>query len=81
MERKARLKELIPEPSSFMLYVDHIEGHGVEFFKQVCEMDLEGILAKRKNSFYLQAIRWLKIKNPDYSQAEGRQELLDSMQE
>jgi ATP-dependent DNA ligase len=43
-------------------------------------MDLEGVVAKRKDSLYRAtekpSLPWIKIKNPDYSQAEGRQELL-----
>jgi len=38
-------------------------------------MDLEGITAKRKKSLYREGTRWLKIKNRNYSQAEGRGEL------
>jgi bifunctional non-homologous end joining protein LigD len=58
-----------------MLYVDHIDGHGREFFEKVCELDLEGIVAKRKNSQYRSTGKpspyWIKVKNPEYSQAEG----------
>ena len=35
-----------------MLYVDHIEAHGRLFFEMVCELDLEGIVAKRKSAAY-----------------------------
>jgi hypothetical protein len=51
---------------------------GIEMFHAVCEMDAEGIVAKRKNGAYGRA-RWFKIKNPNYTQAEGRRELFESM--
>ena len=42
VERKARLKTLIRKHRSRMLYVDHIEQRGCEFFDKACELDLEG---------------------------------------
>jgi ATP-dependent DNA ligase len=45
--------------------------------KEICEQDLEGIVAKRKMSIYKPGgNRWLKIKNKAHSHAEGRHELL-----
>jgi ATP-dependent DNA ligase len=39
-------------------------------------MDLEGIVAKRKDGLYTpEATTWVKIKNPAYSQAEGGRDL------
>jgi len=35
-----------------LLYAQHIEEHGRHFFKEICERDLEGIVAKRKMSIY-----------------------------
>ena len=43
----------------------------------MCANDLEGIVAKRLQDPYGPRVRWLKIKNPGYSQAEGRRELFD----
>jgi hypothetical protein len=43
-----------------------------------CELDLEGIVAKPKNSPYQfteSETCWLKIKNPGYTQALGREDL------
>src|SRR5437867_11330763 len=31
-----------------MLYVDHFEQRGCEFFDKACELDLEGVVAKRR---------------------------------
>jgi hypothetical protein len=44
----------------------------------VAAHDLEGIVAKRKGDPYRHGVRWWKIKNPAYTQAEGRGELLNS---
>jgi len=52
IERKARLKRLLRRKPSPVLYVDHIEALGRQFFEKVCEHDLEGIVAKRKTAVY-----------------------------
>ena len=55
---------------------DHIEARGVAMFRRVCEMDLEGIVAKRRDGLYTpDETTWVKIRNPHYSQREGRHEL------
>jgi bifunctional non-homologous end joining protein LigD len=81
IERKAQLKRLLRRKRSRVLYVDHIEACGRQFFEKVCEMDLEGIVAKRKHSQYRPIEKpssyWVKIKNLKYSQAEGRNELFN----
>jgi bifunctional non-homologous end joining protein LigD len=81
IERKARLKKLLRRKRSRVLYVDHIEARGRKFFEKVCELDLEGIVAKRKQSQYRPTEKpspyWVKIKNPKYSQAEGREEFFN----
>ena len=41
MRRKARLKKLLPQSPSYLLYMDHVEGTGCELFRTVCDMDLE----------------------------------------
>ena len=76
LKRKARLKKLLPEPPSYLLYMDHVKSSGCELYRTVCEMDLEGIVAKKKDGPYsdTRSNRWIKIKNPSYSQSEGRQE-------
>jgi Adenylate and Guanylate cyclase catalytic domain len=49
----------------------------LSLFTEVCHQDLEGIVAKRADGVYDVAAlpAWLKIKNPEYSQARDRQEL------
>ena len=68
------------QPLNRVLYVDHIEQHGEKLYKQVCERDLEGIVCKPAISPYRTVngqTTWIKVKNPDYSQAEGRGELFN----
>lgn len=49
----------------------------MELYEQCCKLDLEGVVAKPKQSPYRRLDGkplWLKVKNPRYSQAEGRRE-------
>jgi len=44
----------------------------------VCELDLEGIIAKKLDDPYEpERTKWWKILNPAYSQKEGRVELFE----
>ena len=78
LERKARLCELVRRSACpRLLYAQHVEGGGKEFFNEICRCDLEGVVAKRKMGTYRDdRPDWLKIKNRVYSQAEGRHEML-----
>jgi len=69
----------MPRVQSQVRYVDHIARTGSDFYRLVCDYDLEGIVAKWRYGSYQTAGRtsWLKIKNPGYSQAEGRHELFE----
>jgi len=61
------------------LYVEHFDERGIDLFRAVCERDLEGIVAKRKDGMYTpEETSWVKIKNPQYSQIEGRHELFET---
>ena len=78
IERKHQLAQLVRMSACpRLLYAQHIEANGKQFFQEICSRDLEGVVAKRSRSSY-RASRsaWLKIKNRSYSQAEGRHELL-----
>ena len=62
------------------MLLEPIERRGRRMFELACERDLEGIVAKWSKGSYQcdgRGTSWLKIKNPDYSQAEGRHELFD----
>jgi hypothetical protein len=56
-----------------------VEGRGHKLFELMCAHDLEGVVAKRLKDGYGSRVRWLKIKNPGYSQNEGRRELFVSV--
>src|SRR5262245_50682515 len=77
IERKAILQRIIPN-NDRVRYVEHIEGHGVDFFRAACAMDLEGITAKWRHGNYqvgAGTTSWVKIKYAGYSQVEGRSDL------
>jgi ATP-dependent DNA ligase len=81
VERKARLKRLLRTKTSRILYVGHIDTQGRALFEKACKLDLEGIVAKRKHSTYRAtekpSTHWIKVKNPQYSQVQGREELFE----
>lgn len=73
--RKQQLRRIVPARSAHMLYVDHTKGAGTELYRLACQLDLEGIVAKRADSQYDQETNgriWIEITNPDYSQKDGR---------
>jgi bifunctional non-homologous end joining protein LigD len=78
-ERKHRLRGIVPNGRQRLLYCDYVEGVGEALFRFTCERDLEGIIAKRRFDPYLLdgSASWLKIRNPHYSQLEGREELFE----
>ena len=49
IERKRMLKRLLPPPpSSPILYAQHVERTGIEFYRLACDRDLESVVAKLK---------------------------------
>jgi bifunctional non-homologous end joining protein LigD len=79
VERKKLLRAIVPARSTAMLCADHVRRRGRDLFNEVCRQDLEGIVAKQADGVYDVAALpvWLKIKNPDYSQARDRHELFE----
>lgn len=78
LTRKDKLKRILPSRSPHVLYVDHSRGNGTALYRLACQLDLEGIVAKRADSIYEDnpnLRNWIKIKNPAYSQKEGRGDL------
>jgi bifunctional non-homologous end joining protein LigD len=64
LQRKELLKEALIETDSIK-YCDHIPEKGIDFFNQMKKMELEGMIAKKADSLYLENHRssdWLKIK-------------------
>ena len=68
-KRKAALRHLVRDRT----WVSFIESHSeAELFDIVAGLDLEGVVAKRRDEPYAPQTRWIKVKNRNYSQAVGR---------
>jgi bifunctional non-homologous end joining protein LigD len=67
VERKVLLAELLPTTGT-VHRLTWLETHGTALFKQACELDLEGIVAKRTDAPYRAGRQdaWRKIRNYDY---------------
>ncbi len=63
VERKALLQKLL-KPAGFIKLSEHIRGEGKAFFKEIEKFHLEGMIAKRADSPYVQkrSRDWLKVK-------------------
>jgi bifunctional non-homologous end joining protein LigD len=82
IDRKAELRRLLSRApmSSRIRYADHVERDGSRLFELICQRDLEGIVAKLRHGHYTsdrEESTWIKIKNRNYSQSEGRAEFFD----
>ncbi len=69
--RKRALEKLVT--GSRVGYVEHSDDP--RLMDAVVQMDLEGIVSKRRADAYSPETEWLKIKHAEYSQKEGRAEL------
>jgi bifunctional non-homologous end joining protein LigD len=79
IERKEKLRGVIEKSGlSDVICGKYIEGRGIDLFNEVCGLNLEGVVAKRKTGTYATVSGWLKIKNPNYTQSERRHEMFDS---
>lgn len=70
-KRKLFLKHVLKNTTR-IFGVDYVSEFGINLFEAIKFLDLEGIVAKRKADPYSSTTRWLKIKNPKYSQKQGR---------
>jgi len=64
VQRKELLKDALIE-TDVIKYCDHIPEKGIDFFNQMKKMQLEGMIAKKTDSLYIENSRssdWLKIK-------------------
>lgn len=63
IERKELLRTII-RANDFMKYSDHVEARGEELYEQACKTGLEGVMAKRMDSPYIEkrSSHWAKIK-------------------
>ena len=66
IDRKNALAKLLIRSRGGIQYVEHAEGHGDKMFEAVCQLGLEGIVSKRRASFYRSGPSklWVKVKNP-----------------
>lgn len=81
IQRKRRLRTVMPRINSRLRYVDHVARRGRDLFNAACERDLEGVVAKwGRGSYETDGMKtsWLKIKNPQYSHMVGRRELFEA---
>lgn len=71
-ERKKMLRSIMPEDDSIIKISNNFDATGKELFELADKMGLEGIIAKKSNSRYVQGIRskeWLKIKTEKRQEA------------
>lgn len=64
LQRKELLRDALVE-TDLIKYCDHVPENGIDFFDQMKKMNLEGMIAKKANSTYIENSRstdWLKIK-------------------
>jgi bifunctional non-homologous end joining protein LigD len=81
-DRKEELRRLLAAvPAAAPLkYADHVDGSGVVLYERICQLDLEGIVAKLQSGPYVserESSTWFKVLNPNYSQKVGREELFE----
>ncbi|HKD85209.1 MAG TPA: non-homologous end-joining DNA ligase [Terriglobales bacterium] len=64
LEQRKQLLASIVLPNNLARYSDHWVGNGTAVFAAAAQRGLEGIIAKRRNSCYLQkrSREWLKVK-------------------
>jgi bifunctional non-homologous end joining protein LigD len=69
IERKEILERIL-RPARFVKLSDHIEAEGERFFKEIEKFHLEGMIAKRAASPYVQkrSSDWLKVKTVQRSE-------------
>ena len=82
LDRKQELRRLLARSpvTSPLKYTEYIDGCGMVLFQRVCELDLEGVVAKQKSAPYIterEHSTWFKILNREYSQMQGREELFE----
>lgn len=73
-ERKRMLGELLPEDTARLYKILTLEECGRALYRAIAKMDLEGIVAKRKEDRYDSKTVWYRILNPAYGQSEGRRD-------
>ena len=81
LTRKEKLKRILPSRSPHVLYVDHSRGNGTALYRLACQLDLEGIVAKRPDSRYEDnpnVRNWIKSRIPRTVRRKGDRIFLNS---
>jgi bifunctional non-homologous end joining protein LigD len=77
LDRKHELRRAVRGLSP-IIYGEHVEQCGTALFNKACELDLEGIVAKDGRAPYdRRQTTWFKIRNREYSQMVGREEVFE----
>jgi bifunctional non-homologous end joining protein LigD len=65
--RKATLEGMLSQGAPGICFNEHISCDGEIIFQRACELGLEGIVSKRKDSCYVsgRSLYWIKSKNPN----------------
>src|SRR5262249_3552902 len=77
VERRRILRSVLPTRLTIVCEPVSVTERGRELFDLMCKNDLEGHVAKPLADPYHPRVCWRKIKNRDYSQAEGRGHLFN----
>jgi bifunctional non-homologous end joining protein LigD len=80
VERKRELRRLIRSVPTRLLYVDHVEARGRDFFEVACAHDLEGIVGKLASGRSMRTARaptGSRSRTPAYTQMTARHELFE----
>jgi bifunctional non-homologous end joining protein LigD len=79
-ERRRRMQSLLPKHSSVISEALSVQGRGHELFELMRSHAFpasQRAPAAHADDRYDPRVRWYKIKNPDYSQKEGREDLFN----
>lgn len=71
-ERLRRLALLLPADTAPVYKLFTLEEHGRALFQAARRMELEGIVARRKQDPYARTTVWYSIRNPGYARDDGR---------
>jgi ATP-dependent DNA ligase len=74
--RKATLATVLVRVGHGIWFNDHVEGDGSTVFHHACNLGLEGIVSKRKDSPYRsgRSPDWLKMKNAAHPAVKREEE-------
>ena len=72
LERKRRLRRVVPHRGSCLQYVQHVNRSGCELFDVICERNMEGVVGKLAKAPYVEhPSPWVKVIEPALFAAAG----------